>query len=866
MTIDHVKLTVLPANNVETGTNVTLRCEASVSQSLRQSLTYSFSLLQEDQVIISKNITDSVLERTLSPARVSNSGRYQCRVHIRNKQKTSNSVSLTVTGLQVPLLKVKSDIVSEGENIIATCSAPEETGGLMFFFYEDNQEVKRVVHSTNSVTTTLTMQKLTDIYLHCTYMVIMHPSAGVSNKSNIVKVFVQELFSKPILSISPVQVFEGQRFILNCTSNVTSPVKIGKADIKYVLLKDDRPISAAARYEETASLATNGNYSCMAMVKEVNKSSLPLILKAKVPVSIPVLRAVNKVIIGKPFNVSCEAENGTLPIIYTLLKNHARVAYRRVTEAANRAIFNITSISSPEEIYSFTCLAYNRGPSYSMFSEPLTAPVIVPVSKPVMDTKEATVTEGSDLTLNCEVQEGTRPITFTWYHNGVMIPLPTKEDKFSEKHVVEAIKRDQRGDYHCDASNSALETKTSNPIRISDFSILFGNAFFLRKPSRPKSGDPMRVSLTLDIEDNTALNGTPCVMGRNVWSEHASGSDSDDHTDEDSKLVQPQEVDPSRDDPVKKSLEPEYSVQHTEVQMSTPGGGKAVASAGMKYSYQYPVSQYTRSNTHYTPTHYTPSHYSSSSYSPGHYSSTKYSPTTHHTPSYYTPPAYTPAYKPTSTYTPVYSKVSRQSSSPRTSVTVQHTPTVTLKPARAVRFTNDVVFQDLVRHSELEQIGRFMRARKVRLDTIFHSGMAALHEAVLSGNLECVKLLIKYGADVHQRDENGWTPLHMACSDGYPEIARSSAPRMHTYKRTSSPRSPTNSGEPFTPAHEENVRFIHDTWLCVLRDIKSPQNSERNDRGPQEYVEKNPNPNLHSFIPVDLSDLKKRNTQDSKKS
>lgn len=54
----------------------------------------------------------------------------------------------------------------------------------------------------------------------------------------------------------------------------------------------------------------------------------------------------------------------------------------------------------------------------------------------------------------------------------------------------------------------------------------------------------------------------------------------------------------------------------------------------------------------------------------------------------------------------------------------------------------------------------------------FLKGMAALHEAVLAGNLECVKLLVKYGADVHQRDEDGWTPLHMACSDGYPEIAR----------------------------------------------------------------------------------------------
>lgn len=89
------------------------------------------------------------------------------------------------------MLKVKSEIVSEGEDIIATCSAPEETGSLMFYFYETDQEVKRVVSTNNSVTTSLTLQKLKDNYLYCDYIVVMQHIAGHSNKSKIVKVIVK---------------------------------------------------------------------------------------------------------------------------------------------------------------------------------------------------------------------------------------------------------------------------------------------------------------------------------------------------------------------------------------------------------------------------------------------------------------------------------------------------------------------------------------------------------------------------------------------------------------------------------------------------------------------------------------------------
>ncbi|XP_042586701.1 platelet endothelial cell adhesion molecule-like isoform X2 [Cyprinus carpio] len=705
LTIDEVTLTVLPANNVESGTNVTLHCKARVSvSSLHQQLTYTFSLLQEGQVMYSKNISALEMERRLSPARVSNSGRYQCSVHIYNKHKISNTVALKVTGLQIPMLKVKSEIVSEGEDIIATCSAPEETGSLMFYFYETDQEVKRVVSTNNSVTTSLTLQKLKDNYLYCDYIVVMQHIAGHSNKSKMVKVIVKdldvitpkisispnvnvvegdrvqiactvqfnsdlelyltkgntllresrtnftyslvvraedsvdyvckaekgrvqkkavyqlnvtELFSKPVLTLSPDQVYEGGRFTLTCNSTVISSAKIGKADIKYVLLKDGRRIAAVDKYFGTASLATNGNYCCMAMAKEINKTSLPFILKAKVPVSVPVLRAVNKVIVGKPFRVSCEAENGTFPITYTLLKTSVPVANMKVDKAADKAIFNITSISFPKDIHSFSCQASNH--VFNETSEPLRATVIVPVSRPDLKPKEVTVTEGSDLVLICSVHQGSDPITFTWYYNRVKLPYSTKEVRSLEgRHVVKAIERGQRGDYHCEASNDANETKKSYPSRISVSLALWKKALigvfcilllvaivivltvFLKKmsnprrkeqaaelsvkPSRPKSGDPMRISLTLDIEDNTALNGTPCVMGRNVWSENVSGSDSDDHTDEDSQLVHPQEVDLSGDVPVTKTIEPEYSVCHTDIQVSTPGVSEQAEGATLEYA------------------------------------------------------------------------------------------------------------------------------------------------------------------------------------------------------------------------------------------------------------------------------------------
>lgn len=45
-----------------------------------------------------------------------------------------------------------------------------------------------------------------------------------------------------------------------------------------------------------------------------------------------------------------------------------------------------------------------------------------------------------------------------------------------------------------------------------------------------------------------------------------------------------------------------------------------------------------------------------------------------------------------------------------------------LRSTRSVHFPNDVVFLDHIRQGDLEQVGRFIRARKVTLDKIYLTG------------------------------------------------------------------------------------------------------------------------------------------------
>ncbi|CAD5118624.1 DgyrCDS7309 [Dimorphilus gyrociliatus] len=84
------------------------------------------------------------------------------------------------------------------------------------------------------------------------------------------------------------------------------------------------------------------------------------------------------------------------------------------------------------------------------------------------------------------------------------------------------------------------------------------------------------------------------------------------------------------------------------------------------------------------------------------------------------------------------------------------------KTAR-VRFPDELVFLDNIKENDVQAMDRMLRRASLKMDinSMSSSGMTALHQAVVDGNFQAVRLLIRHGADVNKTDE-GWMgfPFH----------------------------------------------------------------------------------------------------------
>nr|XP_027217317.1 notch-regulated ankyrin repeat-containing protein-like [Penaeus vannamei] len=65
----------------------------------------------------------------------------------------------------------------------------------------------------------------------------------------------------------------------------------------------------------------------------------------------------------------------------------------------------------------------------------------------------------------------------------------------------------------------------------------------------------------------------------------------------------------------------------------------------------------------------------------------------------------------------------------------------------------------LTRYSQLVQINGFTA-----------DGQTALTQSCMDGNLEVIKVLVAHGASLHLTNRDGFSPLHLACWRGKPDV------------------------------------------------------------------------------------------------
>lgn len=81
--------------------------------------------------------------------------------------------------------------MNEGDEVEATCSAPEESGVLFIYFYKNNKIFQHTRSTTNSATIVVKGQSSGNFSLHCNYKLLLYPSVDPSSDSNNVIIYVQ---------------------------------------------------------------------------------------------------------------------------------------------------------------------------------------------------------------------------------------------------------------------------------------------------------------------------------------------------------------------------------------------------------------------------------------------------------------------------------------------------------------------------------------------------------------------------------------------------------------------------------------------------------------------------------------------------
>ncbi|XP_063480979.1 Fc receptor-like protein 5 isoform X3 [Symphalangus syndactylus] len=430
------------------GDPVVLRCRAKAEVTLNNTI-----YKNDDVVAFLNKRTDFHIPN----ASLKDNGAYRCTGYKESCcPVSSNTVKIQVQEpFTRPVLRASSFQPISGSPVTLTCetqlSLERSDVTLRFCFFRDDQTLGSGCSLSSKFQITAMWSKDSGFY----WCQAATTPYGIISNSPRSWIQVQIPASHPVLTLSPEKAlnFEGTKVTLHCETQEDSLRTLYRFYHESVPLRHK-----SVRCERGASISFSlttehsGNYYCTADNGLGATPSKAVSLSVTVPVSHPVLTlssAEDLTFEGAKVTLHCEAQRGSLPILYQFHHEDAALGNRSANSAGGVAIsFSLTA----EHSGNYYCTADNGfGPQRS---EAVSLSVTVPVSLPVLtlNSAEALTFEGATVTLHCEVQRGSPRILYQFYHEDV--PLGSSSTpSVGRVSFSFSLTEGHSGNYYCTADN-----------------------------------------------------------------------------------------------------------------------------------------------------------------------------------------------------------------------------------------------------------------------------------------------------------------------------------------------------------------------------------------------------------------------------
>ncbi|KAM9856646.1 platelet endothelial cell adhesion molecule isoform 3-T3 [Aulostomus maculatus] len=458
--VEDVRLSIEPRANVIRGTNVTLRCKAKVI-SYTQEMSRDYTIYKDNVIIFNDSSSSSQDFVYLLPdVRVSHTGKYSCEIKIDGNHKMSEANKLSVSGLSTPLLHLNQSVVSEGEELKVSCTAPGETGPIIFNFYVDSRErLERQVNS-DQVEAKLFVDSVGIHQIHCTYTVLVTVYSFKSKESNIVSVSVKELSITPILEIFPQnKIYEGDSLNIFCSiRGLASSIE----HARLILSQGNQILShgeTKINHSMFALAKDSGLVECRLFLGNIRKVATKTVSVTEL-FSAPTLTMSPAEVFEKEFvTLTCKSEH-----VASEKLSRKELTYT-LDPPESLLILNDTGVFFGKALtydLNYTCIAQAKG--IIKRSKNLTVRPKVSVSSPKIVAIDRVVL-GKPFKALCQSDTGSLPINYTLLKGReqvgtVSVKLPYQQALFT----VTIDRPEDVNTYRCEAKNRDNEAHVSKSL------------------------------------------------------------------------------------------------------------------------------------------------------------------------------------------------------------------------------------------------------------------------------------------------------------------------------------------------------------------------------------------------------------------